>query len=230
MAQAAHSDDSSPRIAYTSRAPASKKPLPKRFKPAQPPKLHRLFSYLGALVLGSMALWFLFYFEGLLTPLLASAICLLAAISVVLAVLPGYLEVAFRMRQITPLHPSTERFMAEFSDHLNETRSAVLYLQEKSDRLEKEINDSQPDPDLDEVITSLWLKIDPLERLMEGNLGSLLRSAETEEEAKEHGFPIPDGGFLNKALSAAHPPKPGTAIRRIVENGNQQTPDPAEDS
>lgn len=181
------------------------------------PRWYRWWSYAGALLILAAAVYSLHSRGWELAPFHAGVLCLSVTVAVILSVLPGYLEFIFRMRQLRPRHPESERYLREMAVHLNETRAAILHVQEQSDAVEAWARETGAGEELDEVIVGLELRIGELERILAEK-----RDADAPGESApepEKPLEIPEGGFLAKALGANQPGTEGGAVRRVVENG-----------
>ncbi len=190
------------------------------------PRLQRWGSYLGAAFILGVAGYSVEAVGWRLEPIHAAGLCVAVVAAVILAVLPGYLDFALRIRQFRPRHPETDRCLREMVQHLNETRSAILHVQEQSDAVEAFARETGAGEELDEVIAGLDLRVEALEAAVEGlEERSSLAMAESSNgesqgsEEPEKPLEIPEGGFLAKALGANKGPANGGAVRRMVEEG-----------
>lgn len=189
-------------------------------------RLQGWLSYLGAGLILLVAGYSVEATGWQLAPIHAAGLCIAVVVAVVLAVLPGYLDFALRIREVRPRHPETDRCLREMVAHLNETRSAILYVQERADAVESFARETGAGEELDEVVVGLELRLEVLEAQV-----AALTERPTRPEGGEHGgdaseiaesdrpLEIPEGGFLAKALGSNKSGGSGGAVRRIVEEG-----------
>ena len=176
--------------------------LSQRLGVRRPPKVAlRTSLALGLTVMGVAG--FSVFSTGLpLDPAHAAAVAFGVAVAAVLVAVPGYLDFLWRVRQMRPTHPDVEDYLNRFAADLNETRAAVLQLEEDLAGL----GAGNGEAGLDEILSRMRLEIDWLSARGAGNG---LVSGEDYRELE-----VPEGGFLGRALGSTGATP---AISRMVE-------------